>query len=86
MSAQIFWLTSYPSDIIKQRIMTDPLGGQLNDGTQRFKRWKDAAVAVGREGGGFKAYWRGFVPCFLRAFPANAMALVAFEGIMRALP
>lgn len=29
--------------------------------------------------------WRGFVPCFLRAFPANACALVAFEGIMRTL-
>ncbi|KAI5303739.1 hypothetical protein KEM56_007237 [Ascosphaera pollenicola] len=86
LSAQVFWLTSYPSDIVKQRIMTDSLGGQLNDGTPRFRRWKDAAVAVGREGGGFKAYWRGFVPCFLRAFPANATALVAFEAIMRALP
>lgn len=29
---------------------------------------------------------RGFVPCFLRAFPANAVALVAFEGAMRNLP
>lgn len=29
---------------------------------------------------------RGFVPCFLRAFPANAVALVAFEGVMRNLP
>ena len=35
---------------------------------------------------GWRGYWRGFLPCFLRAFPANAMALVAFEGVMRALP
>jgi hypothetical protein len=28
----------------------------------------------------------GFLPCFLRAFPANAMALVAFEAAMKALP
>lgn len=65
--------------------MTDPLGGALGDGTPRFKHWREAAVAVGRENG-FRGYWRGFLPCFLRAFPANAMALVAFEGVMRWLP
>ena len=84
LSAQIFWLTSYPSDVIKQRIMTDPLGGSLNDGQPKYPRWKDAARAVYREAG-WRGYWRGFVPCFLRAFPANAMALVAFEGVMRAM-
>ena len=85
LSAQVFWLTSYPSDVVKQRIMTDPLGGGLNDGNPRFRHWKDAAKVVYREAG-WRGYWRGFVPCFLRAFPANAMALVAFEGVMRALP
>lgn len=65
--------------------MTDPMGGALNDGKRQFRGWKDAAVAVWRERG-WRGYWRGFVPCFLRAFPANAMALVAFEGVMRALP
>ncbi|KAK3325605.1 mitochondrial carrier domain-containing protein [Apodospora peruviana] len=85
LSAQVFWLTSYPSDVVKQRIMTDPLGGGLGDGTRKFLRWKDAAVAVYRESGP-RGYWRGFLPCFMRAFPANAMALLAFEGVMRALP
>jgi solute carrier family 25 carnitine/acylcarnitine transporter 20/29 len=85
LSAQVFWLTSYPSDVVKQRIMTDPLGGALRDGERRFPRWRDAAAAVYREQG-VRGYWRGFLPCFLRAFPANAMALLAFEGVMRALP
>lgn len=85
LSAQVFWLTSYPSDVVKQRIMTDPLGGGLGDGVQRFPRWRDAAATVWRENG-LRGYWRGFLPCFLRAFPANAMALVAFEGVMRTLP
>ena len=85
LSAQVFWLTSYPSDVVKQRIMTDPLGGRLNDGQQRYKSWWQAAKAVGVENG-WKGYWRGFVPCFLRAFPANATALLAFEAVMRALP
>jgi solute carrier family 25 (mitochondrial carnitine/acylcarnitine transporter), member 20/29 len=80
LSAQIFWITSYPSDVVKQRIMTDNLGAD-----KRFPRWKDAAVTIWRENGA-RGFWRGFVPCFLRAFPANAMALVAFEGVMRALP
>ncbi|KAH6609524.1 mitochondrial carrier domain [Trichoderma cornu-damae] len=85
LSAQVFWLTSYPSDLVKQRIMTDPLGGGLRDGEKRFPRWRDAAAAVYWESG-WRGYWRGFLPCFLRAFPANAMALVAFEGVMRTLP
>lgn len=81
LSAQVFWITSYPADVVKQRIMTDP----LEAGQRRFPRWRDAARAVYRESG-WRGYWRGFVPCFLRAFPANAMALVAFEGVMRSLP
>jgi solute carrier family 25 (mitochondrial carnitine/acylcarnitine transporter), member 20/29 len=85
LSAQVFWLTSYPSDVIKQRIMTDPLGGALGDGERKFPRWRDAARAVYRENG-WRGYWRGFVPCFLRAFPANAAALLAFESVMRNLP
>ena len=84
LSAQVFWLTSYPGDLVKQRIMTDPLGGGLGDGERRFRRWRDAARAVYRESG-WRGYWRGFVPCFLRAFPANAMALLVWEGVMRGL-
>jgi len=78
LSAQCFWLTGYPADVVKQRIMTDDLGDR------KFRTWRDAARAVWKEGG-WKAYWRGFLPCFLRAFPANACALVAFEGVMRIL-
>lgn len=85
LSAQVFWLTCYPVDFVKQRIMTDPLGGGLDDGQRKYHRWREAAVDVYKEAG-WKGYWRGFLPCFLRAFPANAMALMVFEGLMRALP
>ncbi|KAK2625683.1 hypothetical protein QTJ16_004995 [Diplocarpon rosae] len=85
LSAQFFWITSYPSDVVKQRLMTDPLGGGLGDGERKFRGWREAARGVYREGGA-RGFWRGFAPCFLRAFPANAMALVAFEGVMRSLP
>jgi solute carrier family 25 (mitochondrial carnitine/acylcarnitine transporter), member 20/29 len=79
LSAQVFWITCYPSDIIKQLIMTDSLGPE-----RKFKGWIDAGKFVWREGG-IKGYYKGFTPCILRAFPANAMALVAFEGVLRAL-
>ncbi|KAL8655006.1 MAG: hypothetical protein Q9210_001168 [Variospora velana] len=85
LSAQVFWIISYPSDVVKQRIMTDPLGGTLGDGERKFARWKDAAREIARRDG-YRGFYRGFLPCFLRAFPANAVALVAFESVMRALP
>ena len=65
--------------------MTDPLGGSLGDGERRFFRWRDAAAAVYREGGA-RGFWRGFVPCFLRAFPTNAAALVTWEAVFRSFP
>ena len=86
LSSQIFWLSSYPFDVVKQRIITDPLGGTLGDGMPRFYgRWRPAARDVLMRDG-IKGYWRGFVPCIVRAFPANAIALLVFEGVMRGLP
>ncbi|KAH0537677.1 hypothetical protein FGG08_005542 [Glutinoglossum americanum] len=52
LSAQVFWITSYPSDVVKQRIMTDSLGRD-----RRFAGWGDAARAVWRENG-VRGYWR----------------------------
>ena len=78
LSAQCFWLAAYPADNVKQRIMVAGLG------RSERKSWWDVVRYVGRVEG-WRGFWRGFVPCFLRAFPANGVALVAFEGVMRAL-
>ncbi|KAF3927457.1 Mitoferrin [Orbilia brochopaga] len=80
LSAQVFWITSYPSDVVKQRIMTDELAVDK----RRYANWWRAARAIYVEHGP-RGFWRGFLPCFLRAFPANAAALVAFETVMRGL-
>lgn len=79
LSAQLFWCASYPSDVIKQRIMTSSLENRGRG------MWRATATALYRQQG-WKGFWRGFLPCFLRAFPANATALAAFEGVMRVLP
>jgi solute carrier family 25 carnitine/acylcarnitine transporter 20/29 len=58
--------------------MTDALDVEK----RKYKGWKDAFVNVWRKEG-YKGYYRGFVPCVLRAFPANAAALFMFERTMR---
>src|SRR5271169_1343052 len=80
LSAQTFWLASFPFDVIKQRIMTD----SLDQNKRRYKSWSQAWLLVWRNEG-IKGYYRGFVPCVLRAFPANAAALFMFERTMRTL-
>ncbi|KAI5793270.1 carrier protein YMC2 [Geopyxis carbonaria] len=76
VSAQVFWIVAYPADVVKQRVMT-------SEGAP--KRWVVAAREVMQQGGA-RGFWRGFTPCFLRAFPANAVALVVWEWVVRNLP
>jgi solute carrier family 25 (mitochondrial carnitine/acylcarnitine transporter), member 20/29 len=80
LSAQTFWLASFPFDVVKQRMMTD----SLDRDKRKYKNWLDAWTSIWRQEG-VKGYYRGFVPCILRAFPANAAALFMFERTMRAL-
>lgn len=77
LSAQTFWLASFPFDQVKQRIMTDSLDREK----AVYKNWGQACVGVYKQGG-LRGYYRGFVPCVLRAFPANAAALFIFERTM----
>lgn len=76
LSATVFWITAYPVDVVKQRIMTDDL---MNP---KYKSWLDAFKNV-YQTYGWKGYFRGFGPSILRSFPANASALAAFELVMR---
>jgi solute carrier family 25 carnitine/acylcarnitine transporter 20/29 len=58
--------------------MTDSL--DLNK--RKYKGWTNAFTSVWKREG-WKGYYRGFVPCVLRAFPANAAALFMFERTMK---
>lgn len=51
---------------------------------RRYKTWRQGFISIWRQEG-IKGYYRGFVPCVLRAFPANAAALFMFERTMRLL-
>lgn len=71
-----FWTTAYPSDVIKQVVLCN----DKYDGT--FRSWKLAAKDIWRTKG-YRGFFKGFVPSFLRSFPANAAALAAFEFVLR---
>lgn len=69
-----FWTVSYPMDILKTRIQTAPQG--------RYAGLVDCAKHVFRKNG-FTAFYRGFAPCFARAFPANAVTFLAYEWVLK---
>lgn len=80
LSATVFWIFAYPSDVVKQTIMTDsPIRAE-----KKFPRWIDAVKYIYHERG-LAGFTRGFGPSILRSFPANAAALAAFEAVMRFL-
>ncbi|KZT72800.1 mitochondrial carrier [Daedalea quercina L-15889] len=72
-----FWIMAIPADNVKNRMMATP----HTDVQQSFL----AVVRGIHAAEGFKGYFRGLGPCFLRAFPVNASALWVYEGLMRLL-
>lgn len=80
LSATVFWIFAYPSDVVKQVIMTDsPIPSE-----KKFPRYMDAVKYIYREKG-LRGFTRGFGPSILRSFPANAAALAVFEAVMHTL-
>ncbi|KAF6013636.1 hypothetical protein HII12_001617 [Brettanomyces bruxellensis] len=77
LSATMFWIAAYPSDVVKNIVMIDDVKNP------RFKRYSDVVKYVYNEKGGIRGFGKGFLPCILRSFPANAAALTAFEFVMR---
>lgn len=71
-----FWTTAYPSDVVKQVVLTNA----KYDGS--FKSWRTAVLDIYRKSG-TGGFFKGFMPSFLRSFPANAAALAAFEFVLR---
>ncbi|QPG74558.1 hypothetical protein FOA43_001889 [Brettanomyces nanus] len=77
LSATCFWITAYPADVVKNVIMIDDVR------KPKFNKYSDAVKYIYREKGGLRGFGKGFLPCILRSFPANAAALSAFEAVMR---
>lgn len=93
LAAEVFWVTAYPADVVKNRMMVDSIHSPRYphpwSGLVQATRdmWSPAGQSP-RERGvlGFpirvRRIYTGFLPCVLRAFPTNAAAFLAFETAM----
>jgi hypothetical protein len=68
-----FWLAVFPADVIKSRWQVDTPG----PGAQFRGVWDCARQTFAS--GGVRALYRGFGPCMVRAFPANATCFCVYE-------
>jgi len=70
-----YWSFSYPMDVNKSKIQTEP--SEIEK--RKYKNTLDCMQQMWKNEGGMKAFWRGFTPCIIRAFPANAACFFAYE-------
>ncbi|KAG1506498.1 hypothetical protein G6F53_009649 [Rhizopus delemar] len=69
LSATAFWAGAFPSDVVKNRYMTQP-----DVSPKKFPTPTSVARFVYKTEG-LAGFYRGFLPSFLRAFPTNASAV-----------
>ncbi|KAI8821041.1 mitochondrial carrier domain-containing protein [Fimicolochytrium jonesii] len=76
-AANTFWTISFPADVLKQRMMTQPSAHP-----RRYPTVRSCAQHIWRTEG-LRGFYRGFVPCFLRSFPTNGAAIFVYDAGMR---
>eukprot|EP01062_Namystynia_karyoxenos_P067979 TRINITY_DN62135_c0_g1_i1.p1 TRINITY_DN62135_c0_g1~~TRINITY_DN62135_c0_g1_i1.p1 ORF type:complete len:322 (+),score=50.82 TRINITY_DN62135_c0_g1_i1:70-966(+) len=75
-SGVAFWTVAFPADVIKSRVQTATASGGEAQGPL------GAAAAIFREGG-LRAFFRGFLPCLVRAPFANAASFYGVEMTLK---
>eukprot|EP01122_Echinamoeba_exundans_P015607 TRINITY_DN748_c0_g1_i1.p1 TRINITY_DN748_c0_g1~~TRINITY_DN748_c0_g1_i1.p1 ORF type:complete len:224 (-),score=36.65 TRINITY_DN748_c0_g1_i1:32-703(-) len=78
LGGEAMWIVSYPIDVVKSRIQSD----HLDPKQATYKGVADCFKYVWRTEGMY-GFWKGFVPCAIRAFPVNAATFAAYELVMR---
>ncbi|KAL0480129.1 mitochondrial substrate carrier family protein [Acrasis kona] len=68
------WIASYPMDVVKSLMQTD----HVNKAERLYNNVPDAIRKINQQQGP-KAFFRGFTPCIVRAFPANGACFFAYE-------
>jgi len=75
-----YWSVVFPLAVVKNRIQAAP------DTVPPKYAGMAAAARDVFTAGGWRGFYTGFLPCILRAVPANAACFVAYETIMSILP
>jgi len=69
-----FWAFTYPTDVVKSSIQTDsPVMAE-----RKYKGYMDAVRKIWAADGA-RGFFKGFTPCMIRSFPANAVCFLAYE-------
>jgi len=69
-----FWAFTYPTDVVKSSIQTD----SIIRSERKYKSYMDAVQKI-MKADGAAGFFKGFTPCMLRSFPANAVCFLAYE-------
>jgi len=78
-ASQVFWILGFPMDVVKNRMMAQP------DTFPRMYPTVPATIRSVWKEAGWRAFWRGFVPCMLRSFPTNGAAVWVFDRTLSML-
>jgi len=74
----LFWVSVFPVDVVKTRIQTDSLD------KPQYKGIVDCFKQTYRSNG-LQGFFRGFLPCMLRAIPVNGVVFMLYEVLYRHL-
>jgi len=74
LAGMLYWISTYPVDVVKSSIQAD----KTSKSERKYKGTMDAFSQIYKSQG-FKGFWKGFTPCMVRAFPANAVCFLAYE-------
>jgi len=75
-----FWVSIYPVDVIKSRMQAD-----TPDPSKRIFTSMTKTFQIIMKENGPSGFFKGFAPCMLRSFPANAVAFLGYEQVRRFL-
>jgi solute carrier family 25 (mitochondrial carnitine/acylcarnitine transporter), member 20/29 len=70
-----YWMSIYPLDVVKNRMMSQPDTKPL-----KYPNVISCFKSI-YQIDGIKGFFRGFVPCALRTFPANGSTWLALKFI-----
>jgi len=78
LAGNFLWLASYPLDVIKSNVQSDKFGSESKFSGSSIRAMKHIFNVHGLAG-----FWRGIVPCLLRATPCSAGTFAAVEWSLR---
>ncbi|OBA23332.1 mitochondrial carrier [Metschnikowia bicuspidata var. bicuspidata NRRL YB-4993] len=78
LAGNALWLSSYPLDVIKSNIQSDKFGAD-----SKYDGKISSATRAIWAANGMRGFWKGIVPCLLRAVPCSAGTFAAVETALR---